>query len=198
MTGLFLFISFLSASGVECLKIVDRVYQDNFYNPDVYKETKCVRNVDQLTKKLVEQGISIDKIKVVYLLYEAFQNGGLPFWFKGDLIPVSTRKFRLTYSWPMHTILEVEGKIVDLDYGYGKLLDVKEYFNGMFAASPSHPAGKLEYYIFMRAIPASEHRKIVDNLGGDDSKVAKMLGDRENSLSQYPIQTVHQYFSTHF
>lgn len=171
------------------------VLRHTFHDGTTYLQGRCCRNADELTQKLVGSGVPIEKIKVIYLLYEGYRGRDVPVPREADLTPALPRQGFINYSWPRHVILEVDGKILDLDYK-PEPVPPAEYFAKMFPKSYAHPEGNLEPHIRIRVVPAERNRDEFIRQGGDDAKVVGVLGVRQDTLPDYPVQTVANYLTT--
>jgi hypothetical protein len=168
-----------------------------FSDPQAYRPIHCCANANELTKRAVAQGVPLEKINVLYLLYERYVPGDVPVPRKADLVPARPRQGYLPYTWRTHVVLEIDGKILDLDFK-PSAVPIDEYFKEMFPRSRVNPDGDLTQHIRMRVIPASQHQQEFERRGGEELEVLKRFGDREDSLPEYPVQKVSDFVTATF
>jgi len=177
-----------SVYAVDCAVVLASMFDQR----DAYHENRCALNSHKLVNRLIDEGMPAEKVNVVYLLYEGYQGRDVPIPRQADLYPQRARSGRSHVMWPRHVVVEVDGKILDLDYK-PEPVPAREYFKAMFPRSRMNPEGGLEKHIRIRVVPAQRNREEFWLKGGDDGAVVQVLGSREDNVAGLPRLTVAEW-----
>lgn len=108
-------------------ELIDQVFKDSFFNPDIYSCYYCNRNVVRLFQqiKLAYPEIEADEIRVLYISTKNNVNKLLARESVKNLRNFQVKKARDGYingqshkviAFPFHVVLEFNGRIYDLDF----------------------------------------------------------------------------------
>lgn len=123
--------------------------------PANYRALWCPSNVFNLLRRLDEAKVNLANARVLYIIpvYYVSHQG------EAEIRPRAARIGRdgPTREWTFHVVLQVENKILDLDFTNDPVIvETSEYFARMFGQGPL-ATQKSKQTLYFRSIPAADY-----------------------------------------
>ena len=179
-----------------CVTALEALVETHYDNPNVYCKGRCGLTVAKLLNTMRNEGWDLDKARVIYVLYERNKVSPVPALIeRHEMRPIVSREN--DRAWFYHSLIEYEGKIVDLHTGK-QVTEPSSYFSRTFpnVANPD-PAYELKdrlSELYMRWIPAKNYLEDFQDPEANFDQVADKYRSRE--LDEFPILSVRKYLET--